>query len=179
MKGRNVNWRKLLTKEIEYGFAVADKVMALVDDSSLNWRPETGDNWMTTGQLLKHTATCCGPTFKGFVTGDWGFPADFDPQNLKHEDMLPPAEGMPTVDSVAAARQELADDKQLTLEMLAKFSDEDLAQKPAPAPWDPRPMILGHRLLSMVWHVAQHKGQLYYYLKLQGKPVNTNDLWGM
>jgi hypothetical protein len=28
-------------------------------------------------------------------------------------------------------------------------------------------------------HLAQHKGQLFYYLKLQGKPVNTTDLWGM
>jgi hypothetical protein len=40
-------------------------------------------------------------------------------------------------------------------------------------------MLLGHRLLSMVLHVMQHKGQLYYYLKLQGNPVNTGDLWGM
>jgi uncharacterized damage-inducible protein DinB len=40
-------------------------------------------------------------------------------------------------------------------------------------------MILGHRLLSMVLHITQHKGQLFYYLKLMGKPVNTSDLWGM
>jgi hypothetical protein len=31
----------------------------------------------------------------------------------------------------------------------------------------------------MVGHLAQHKGQLFYYLKLQGKPVNTAHLWGM
>jgi hypothetical protein len=24
-----------------------------------------------------------------------------------------------------------------------------------------------------------HAGQLFYYLKLQGKPVNTGHLWGM
>jgi uncharacterized damage-inducible protein DinB len=179
MKGRKVNWRELLTEEIEYGYAVADKVMALVDEGKLDWKPATGDNWMTTGQLLKHTATCCGSTFKGFVTGDWGMPADFDPADMKPEDMLRPAEAMSAIDSVAAARQELADDKQLTLEMLAKVSDSDLDNKPAPAPWDPRPMILGHRLLYMVLHVMQHKGQLFYYLKLQGKPVTTGDLWGM
>jgi uncharacterized damage-inducible protein DinB len=86
---------------------------------------------------------------------------------------------MPSSDSVASARQELAEDKKLTLEMLEKVSDEDLDNKPAPAPWDPRPMILGHRLLAMVLHVMQHKGQLYYYVKLQDKPVNTGDLWGM
>jgi uncharacterized damage-inducible protein DinB len=178
-KGTDLNWRELLTEEIEYGYAVADKVMALVDDDKLDWKPETGDNWMNTGQLLKHIATCCGPTFSGFVTGDWRMPADFDPKDMKPEDMLPPAETLPTIDNVAAARNELADDKQLTLDMLAKVPDEDLDNKPAPAPWDPRPTILGHRLLSMVLHIAQHKGQLYYYLKLQGKPVNTSDLWGM
>jgi hypothetical protein len=31
----------------------------------------------------------------------------------------------------------------------------------------------------MIQHLAQHKGQLFYYLKLQGKPVNTAHLWGM
>jgi uncharacterized damage-inducible protein DinB len=174
-----MNWRQLLVDEIEYGYAVADKVMALVDDADLDWKPETGTNWMTTGQLLKHIAAGCGPSFRGFITGDWGFPADFDPKDMKPEDMLPPAEAMPTTDSVAAARRELADDKKLTLEMLEKVTDEDLDSKPAPAPWDPRPMILGHRLLSMVLHIMQHKGQLYYYLKLQGKPVTTHDLWGM
>jgi len=174
-----MDWRKLLTDEIEYEYAVADRVMALVDDDSLDWKPQTGTNWMTTGQLVKHLATCCGPTFRGFVTGDWGMPDDFDPSKLKPEDMLQPAEAMATTDSVAAAREELAEDKALTLEMLAKISDDDLDNKPAPAPWDPRPMILGHRLLAMVLHVMQHKGQLYYYLKLQEKPVNTGDLWGM
>lgn len=173
-----MNWRELLIEEIEYGYAVADKIMSLVDNDKLQWKPETGDNWMTTGQLLKHLATCCGPTFKGFVTGDWGLPPDVNPNKLKPEDMLPPAEAMPAIDNVDAAREELADDKQLTLEMLAKVTEEDLDAKPAPAPWDPRPMILGHRLLSMVLHIAQHKAQLYYYLKLQGKPVSTRDLWG-
>jgi len=40
-------------------------------------------------------------------------------------------------------------------------------------------MILGHRLLHMVDHLALHKAQLYYYLKLQGKSVNTDTLWGL
>lgn len=49
----------------------------------------------------------------------------------------------------------------------------------APAPWDPTEMLLGHRLLQMVDHLKQHKAQLFYYLKPQGKPVNTAELWGM
>ena len=40
-------------------------------------------------------------------------------------------------------------------------------------------MVLGRRLLQMVEHLNQHKGQLFYYLKLQGVPVHTGNLWGM
>lgn len=168
-----------MTEEIEYNYMVADKVMALVDDGKLDWKPETGDNWMTTAQLLKHIASSTGLCFQGFVTGDWKAPDGIDYNDIGPEEMLPPAEALPTVESVAAARKELAEDKQLSLEMLAKASDEDLAGKPAPAPWDPRPVTLGKRLQGMVLHISQHKGQLFYYLKLQGKPVNTHDLWGM
>jgi len=173
-----MDWRKLLTEEIEYNYGVADKVMALVDDGALDWKPATGENWMTTGQVLKHIATSTGPCFKGFITGDWKV-GDVDYADLPEDEMLPSAEALPASESVAAARKELAEDKELTLKMLSDASDEDLAGKPAPAPWDPRPVILGHRLLSMVLHIMQHKGQLFYYLKLQGKPVHTGDLWGM
>ena len=76
-----------------------------------------------------------------------------------------------------AARKGLAEDKKLALEILAGISEDDLETKPTPAPWDPRPMPLGQRLLSMAAHLATHKNQLFYYLKLQGKPVNTNTLW--
>ena len=31
----------------------------------------------------------------------------------------------------------------------------------------------------MVEHLATHKAQLFYYLKLQGKDVDTMHLWGM
>lgn len=40
-------------------------------------------------------------------------------------------------------------------------------------------MPLGVRMIQMVDHLKQHKGQLFYYLKLQGQPVKTGDLWGM
>lgn len=62
--------------------------------------------------------------------------------------------------------------------MLEKCSEEDLAIKPAPAPWDPQSVNLGHRLLQMIGHLNQHKAQLFYYLKLQDKPVNTGHLYG-
>ena len=174
-----MEWRKLLLEEIEYEYSVADKVMALVDDDKLDWKPATGDNWMTAGQLIQHVATSTGPAFKGFVTGDWGFPEDFDPSKMKPEDMLPPAETLPAVGSVAEAKKLLAADKLVALEMLEKLTEEDLANKPAPAPWDPSETKLGPRLNGMVGHLTAHKNQLFYYLKLQGKPVHTGTLWGL
>lgn len=174
-----MSWRGLLTREIDTAYTVTLNLMDLVKDADLNWKPATGENWMTIGQLLRHLADGCGAAFKGFVTGDWGLPPDFDPSQMKPEDMLPPAEKMPTVVSVDEARIMLTNDKRLALEMLEGVTDDELDTKPAPAPWDPSETILGHRLLQMVDHTNQHKGQLFYYLKLQGKPVNTHHLWGM
>jgi hypothetical protein len=37
---------------------------------------------------------------------------------------------------------------------------------------------LSQQLLRMIAHLAPHKGQLFYYLKLVGKDVKTGDLWG-
>ena len=171
-----MNWTKLLTAEIQSAYATADRLTGLVDDGTLEWKPSTGSNWMTTGQLLKHLTESCGAAFRGFITGDWGLPEGMDASEVAQ---LPPAEKLPALASVAEAGQLLQKDQQLTLEMLAACSEEDLAHKTAPAPWDPTEMVLGLRLLQMVDHLKQHKGQLFYYLKLQGKPVGTGDLWGM
>jgi hypothetical protein len=95
------------------------------------------------------------------------------------EDLLPPAEKLPAAKSVAEARNLLAADKALGLEMIRKAGEKDLAGKRLAAPWNPTPKPLGQQCLEMTQHLATHKSQLFYYLKLQGKPVNTGNLWGM
>jgi uncharacterized damage-inducible protein DinB len=174
-----MNWTELLRGGVEYNYAVTGKLMDFVDDDKLEWKPATGDNWMTTGQLLMHITSACGACFKGFVTGDWGLPEGVETSDLSPEEMLPPAEKMPTVSSVAEAKQLLAEDKKIALAMLGETSEDDLSNKITPAPWDPMEFVLGQRLLQMVEHLMSHKNQLFYYLKLMGKPVNTNNLWGM
>ena len=171
-----MNWTELLKAEIQSAYTTTDKLLALVDDDALEWKPSTGRNWMTTGQLLRHITEGCGAAFRAFITGDWGLPEGTD---ISEMTQLPPAEKLPTLESVAEARRLLEQDKQLAFQMLASRGDEELARDKAPAPWDPTEMVLGHRLLQMVDHLKQHKGQLFYYLKLQGKPVSTGDLWGM
>ncbi|NIO02216.1 MAG: DinB family protein [Candidatus Latescibacteria bacterium] len=174
-----MSWTELLKREIGSAYKTTEGLLELVEEDTLNWKPSMGSNWMTTGQLLHHIITSCGMSFQGFVTGDWGLPEGVDISKLSPEEMLPPAEKMPTIESVAEAKKLLAADKKLALDVLAKIPEDDLAHKPAPAPWDPSDMILGHRLLQMVYHLNSHKGQLFYYLKLQGKPVDTGHLWGM
>lgn len=173
-----MNWTELLKAEVESTYAVTERLLALVGEDALEWKPSTGSNWMTTGQLLKHLTQGCGAAFRAFVTGDWGLPEGKDVSELTPEEHTPAAEKLPTIESVAEARRLLREDKETALEMLAAAGEEQLAHNPAPAPWDPTEMVLGHRLLQMVDHQKQHKGQLFYYLKLQGKPVGTRDLWG-
>ena len=175
-----MNWKTLLTESFNYNYAVADKLMDQVSDSELNWKPATGSNWMTVGQLLYHIPEACGLCCKGFVTGDWGMPTDTPPSvppASEGGNMMPPAESMKSVKSVAEAKELLAADKKVAFEMLARCTEEELDTKPAPAPWDPMSPPLGQRLLEMASHLQQHKGQLYYYLKLMGKPVNSMHLW--
>lgn len=173
-----MSWTELLKRETEYTYKVTEKLIDLVDNDKLDWKPSTGENWMTMAQLLMHITNACGAPIKGFVTGDWGIPEEAM-QDMKPEDMLPPAEKMPKVGSVEEAKRFFAEDKKTAFENLAKCTEDELATKPAPAPWDPGDMILGHRLLQMVEHLASHKNQLFFYLKLQDKPVNTSHLWGM
>jgi len=173
-----MNWIELLKNEIDDNYRVTEGLLDLVDDGHLDWKPSPDNNWMTTGQLLMRITNACGAAMRGFITGDWGLPEGVDIGDLSPEEMLPPAEKLPTIGSVAQAKELLAKDKQLALDMLAECAEDKLAQETASAPWDPTEMLLGHRLLQMVAHLSQHKSQLFYYLKLQGKPVNTGHLWG-
>lgn len=173
-----MNWTDLLTHEVNYAFHAAEGLFDFVGDDELDWKPTDENNWMTMGQLLYHVSEASGMAMKGFVTGDWGLPEGASMDDAGSGDMLPPAEAMPTVASVAEARIRLAADRDLSFEMIKLAGNERMENEPAPAPWDPTDLVLGQRLLEMVQHLVQHKGQLFYYLKLQGKPVNTMHLWG-
>ena len=75
---------------------------------------------MTTAQLLRHIPDACGACMRGFVTGDWGMPADAGP-----DEMLPSAEKMPSVKSVPEAEKLLAADKRVALDMIKKAGEKD------------------------------------------------------
>lgn len=174
-----MNWTQLLRNEVESAYGTTVGLINKLNNTPLDWKPNTGDNWMTTGQLLKHLTEACGAAFKGFVTGDWGMPEGVKMEDLPPEQMLPPADKMPAIGSVDEALKLLAEDKALALRMIDQAGENNLANREVEAPWAPGVRYaLGRHLLQMVQHLERHKSQLFYYLKLQGKPVNTIDLWG-
>ena len=65
------------------------------------------------------------------------------------------------------------------MRLIGDAGEEALDGRTMPAPWDPTERPLGEHFLGMIDHLAQHKGQLFYYLKLQGKSVNTWTLYGL
>jgi hypothetical protein len=174
-----MNWTQLLKSEIERAYTTTFGLLDRVTPESLDWKPESGPNWMTVSQLLMHLGGACGAACKGFVTGDWGLPEGVKMEDLPPAEMLPPAEQMPRVASVEEARRMLTEDQALALEMIDQAGEDALANRVTVAPWAPdRKHVLGLHLLEMVQHLNIHKAQLFYYLKLQGEKVNTLDLWG-
>ena len=180
-----MNWTTLLTTSVDDTFNATDALLAMVGDADLGWKPASGRNWMTTGQLAMHLTNACGFCCRGFLTGDWGMP-EGDCQGAPEggeiplDAMLPPAEALPTIESVAEARRLLAEDRRLALRMITEAGEEKLDGLMVAAPWCPNdPQPLGLQFLGMVHHLQSHKSQLFYYLKLMGRDVNTMHLWGM
>ena len=171
-----MNWTETLKRQIHDVYQSAEELLDLVDPDSLDWKLETGSNWMSMGQLIEHMATACGEPCRGFVTGDWempeGVPEDADPA-----EMLPPLEAMPRARSLDEVRTALAADIKLALAMIDEAGELALAERIVTAPWRLTPLPLGYQLLTMVNHLAQHRDQLFYYLKLRDKEVHTGHLW--
>ena len=168
-----MNWRPYLEERLNRTYRVVDDLVDLLTEDDLDWKPATGSNWMTVGQLLEHLAGCGGITFHYLADGK----AATRPEGPAGE--LPLAGALPSVKSLAEGRSRIAADRYAALAALAALSDDDLEDRPCPLWWDPREVSLGHRLSEMVDHLVQHKGQLFYYLKLMGRNVDTSLLWGM
>ena len=174
-----MEWTKQLYSQIESSYTSTEKLMAMVKDEDLDWKPTTGQNWMTMGQLLMHLTSSCGACCKGFVTGDWGMPEMPADAESNDEMGLLPAEQLPTIDNVAEAQRLLVADRKLAVEMIEQVGEDGLENTQAAAPWEPNVQkCLGNHMLEMVGHLQSHKSQLFYYLKLMGHDVNTMNLWG-
>jgi hypothetical protein len=110
----------------------------------------------------------------GFVTGDWGPRAE----ESSDEHHVPPVDALPSARTVREALDLLAADRLLAVGCIHSVGEAMLLERQVRAPWGGPEMCLFQQLLRMIAHLAQHKGQLFYYLKLMGKDVRTGDLWG-
>ena len=174
-----MNWTEFLLNEIETVYSATVKLLDKVDEASLDWKPQSGSNWLTVGQLLRHISEACGVGCKAFVTGEWALPDGRKFEDLTPQEMIPPAETFPAVQSVQEARRLLSADFALARQMVEQAGESDLCDRMITAPWTPAiHRSLGYQLFQMVQHLDKHKSQLFYYLKLQGVPVDTADLWG-
>lgn len=174
-----MNWTEFLKREVETAYTTTAKLIDKVDPDNLEWKPWSGSNWMTLGQLLKHLTEGCGTAMKSLMTNDWGLPPGKTIEDMAPDEMFPPAEKLPFVIDVGQAKSLLLQDKVLALTIIAEAGEQDLSAKEITAPWSQgKKLPLGYQLFQMVRHLEMHKAQLFYYLKLQGVPVNTLDLWG-
>ena len=129
-----MNWTELLKSEMEEAYRATEGLIDLVDEDQLDWRPESGENWMGTRQLLRHLSDACGWCCQNFVEDRWA-------QIMKGEASdRPPT----TVESVAEAKAELAKDKARAFAEVDKAGEETLGSKLVAAPWDPTPRPLDH-----------------------------------
>ncbi len=55
-----MEWTHLLKEEAKLPYRTAEGLMRLVEDKELSWKPASGSNWLTTGQLLFHLSSACG-----------------------------------------------------------------------------------------------------------------------
>jgi uncharacterized damage-inducible protein DinB len=174
-----MNWTGFLKQEIDTNYKATLALLDKVDGSNLAWKPQSGSNWMTMGELLKHLTEATGYGCKAFITGDWTLPDGRKMEELPADQMMPTAETLPSIESVDDARKLLTNDIQLALKMVEQAGEDDLSHRMVAAPWAPNmTQTVGWMVHQMIQHLNQHKGQLFYYLKLQGKPVSTPDLWG-
>lgn len=175
-----ITLKDVLIDEADAVYTITEKLFRRVTDDDLSWKPTTGTNWMTVGQLLMHCASYgCGKAIQGFVRGDWSLPDDVALEDLDATKHVPPAGALPCVESVEQAIELLANDRRLTLSCLREIEEAELLATRFTAPWGGPELPLFQHLMLMVAHLAQHKGQLFYYLKLMGRDVKTSDLWGV
>ena len=143
-------------------------MIEMVPEDKLDWVPAKG--FMSTAQVLKHLSeSWC--VIERMVTNQWPF-KDFKElqESLKLENMP----GCSKAEALQAIEKDLND----TIDFIEKdISNEDFFSKVVSAPWGFKGETWKAVLMAKD-HLVNHKMQLHLYLKLLGKPVNTQTLYG-
>ena len=143
-------------------------MIEMVPEDKLDWAPDK--SFMSIAKVLKHLSENW-VLIKIMVTNQWPF-NDFEElqESLK-------LENMPTCsksEALAAIEKDLND----AVDFIDKeISEEDFFSKVVSAPWGFKGEVWKAVLMAKD-HQINHKMQLHIYLKLLGKPVNTQTLYG-
>ena len=141
------------------------KLISLAPASKLDWKPGKGD-YMNLGQLLHHLSTCPG-AFVAAVNN--AFPPSAAFQKFIQEDLK-------NNKTPEVAGREVSRGWDEAKAALTGVSPADFQARIVAVPWGP-PMPLWRTCLGMAEHWVNHKYQLFFYLKLLGRPVNTMTLY--
>ena len=153
---------------VEYAESIyrpSAKLISLAPANKLDWKPGKG-NYMTLGQLLHHLAMCPGALVAAVNNA---FPPAEAFQKFVEEDLK-------NTKGPDVAGRELSRGWDEARATLSRVSDADFLGKTVAVPWGP-PTPLWRTCLEMADHWANHKYQLFFYLKLLGLPVNTMTLY--
>jgi hypothetical protein len=157
-----MKWAAFLKQEIENDRKATLALLDKVNDGDLAWRPSTGQNWMTMGQLLKHLTFGCGFGIRAFVTDDWTLPDGRKIEDIPAEEQMPTAEMLPSITSVDEAKRLFAEDIKLAIEMIDKAGEEDLQLRAVTAPWSPKVKeSLGWMVHEMIQHCTSTKASCF------------------
>ena len=166
---------QVLLDEADATYTVVERLVRRVANDELSWKPERRSRLDDHGPVadalgeLRLRQGCSGLRQGRVATGG----AVREPRNP----LFPPA-ALPTVLSVQEALDLLAEDRRVSLSCITAAGEANLLARRMTAPWGGPELSLFQQLLEMLKHLAQHKGQLFYYLKLMGKTVDSRDLWG-
>ncbi len=141
------------------------KLISLAPAGKLDWRPAPG-NYMTLGQLLHHLAMCPGILVAAVNNA---FPPADAFEKFIQEDLK-------NTKTPEAAQREASRGWEEAKAAISGLSEADFQKRMVTVPWGP-PTALWRVCLSMADHWANHKYQLFFYLKLLDKPVNSATLY--
>ncbi|MFH1861982.1 MAG: DinB family protein [bacterium] len=135
------------------------------EGTDLNWRPRV--DMMSTGQVIYHITEGIAEGLRCLLTGNWPFTA---------ETMLPTVDQIKSVVSVKEGLAALEKDRTETEQVLQELSDQEFASKYVETPWGYNGNMWRISLFFLE-HMKMHKMQLFLYLRIQGLPISTMDLY--
>jgi len=145
----------------------AQMLIGMVPADKLNWKP--GLTFMSTGQLVCHLSEGIGGGLEMLLASNW-------PSMIEMEEGMK-LENLPSCDP-REALDKLEKDKKVLRQVLDGLSEEHFTNKVVSVPWGWNAKM-ERMAINFLVHFANHKMQLFTYLKLLGLPVNTETLYGV